>query len=63
VLDARDIAPEAPRPLRRAEYDLLVEQGFFDDERVELLDGVIVRMSPHGPEHDDVVGRLTEMEP
>lgn len=38
----------------------MVELGLFEGERVELLYGVIVRMSPHGPEHDGTLGRLTE---
>ena len=61
VLDLQEIAPEVPRPLRRAEYDQLAVSGAFDDERVELLHGVIVRMSPHGPAHDAVIDRLNEM--
>src|SRR5205807_1342945 len=40
------------RPLRRAEYERLVELGAFANERVELLHGRIVRMSPIG--HPDV---------
>jgi len=61
VLDPRDIAPETPRPLRRSEYDRLVDMGAFEDERVELLRGVVVRMSPHGPAHDAPLDRLTEI--
>ena len=34
MLDARDIAPDRPRPLRREEYALLAEQGRFEDEHV-----------------------------
>lgn len=29
----------AVRPLRRTEYDKLVELGVFEGERIELLDG------------------------
>ena len=39
----------------------MVELGFFSDERVELLYGVIVRMSPHGPRHDAAIEKLTEL--
>ena len=46
------------RPLRRAEYDRLVELGAFDDERVELLEGWLVEMSPVGPLHSATVQRL-----
>lgn len=61
VLDPHDIAPETFRPLRREEYDQLVASGAFEGERVELLRGVIVRMSPHGPAHDAPLDRLTEL--
>ena len=45
------ILPERIRPLRRVEYERLVELGLFDDERVELLQGAIVEMSPQGSAH------------
>lgn len=59
MLDAREIVPERLRPLRRNEYDRLVEDGLFADERIELLEGVLVEMTPSGATHADVVGRLT----
>jgi Uma2 family endonuclease len=34
--------------------------GLFEDERVELLYGVLVSMSPQGPAHNEVIDRLTE---
>lgn len=49
-------------PLRRfsrAEYDSLVESGFFaEDEKVELLDGVITSMTPQGHRHSAPILRL-----
>jgi Uma2 family endonuclease len=39
------------RPLLRREYEQLVELGAFEDERVELLRGVLVEMSPQGEPH------------
>ena len=51
MLDAEQIEPERIRPLRRAEYDKLVELGAFEDERIELLRGVLVEMSPAGTRH------------
>ena len=54
-----DLAPERVRPLRRVEYERLVAEGAFDDERVELLGGVIVEMSPRDPRHDFAIERLT----
>jgi len=38
----------------------MVELGLFDSERIELLYGVIVRMSPKGAPHDSAIDRLTE---
>ena len=61
MLDPREISPETPRPIRRCEYERMVELGLFEGERVELLYGVIIRMSPHGPEHDAALDRLTEL--
>jgi Uma2 family endonuclease len=54
-------AVEVIRPLRRVEYDQLVKLGVFEDERIELLDGVMVAMSPIGPPHCATVTRLTEL--
>jgi Uma2 family endonuclease len=39
------------RKLSRSEYDQLVALGMFEDERVELLRGVLVTMSPQGGPH------------
>jgi Uma2 family endonuclease len=47
------------RPLLRKEYDHLVELGAFDGERLELLNGYIVRMTPQRAPHASVVQRLT----
>jgi Uma2 family endonuclease len=61
MLDAREIAPERPRPLRQVEYALLAEQGRFEDEHVELLEGVIVEMSPQGEGHSGAIAQLNEL--
>lgn len=50
--------PEEIRPLRRVEYDKLVELGVFEDERIELLDGVLVPMSPIGTRHSGAIDAL-----
>lgn len=49
------------RPLRRVEYDQLIALGAFEDEKIELLDGVLVRMTPIGPPHASTVQRLNEL--
>jgi len=61
MLDAQLLAPQTTRPLRREEYDRLVALGVFDDERVELLEGVIVTMSPNNPEHASPIQLLTQL--
>ncbi len=53
-------SPDQLRPLRRAEYDQLIELGAFQDEHIELLRGQLVAMSPIGSPHSSVVQRLTE---
>lgn len=46
-------------PLRRAEYEELIDRGVFVDVRCELLEGQLVGMTPQGEDHADVVERLT----
>lgn len=56
--------PESARPLRRFsldEYHWLIEHGFFgEDDRIELIDGYLVQMSPIRPPHAFCVGQLHE---
>ena len=49
------------RRLRRHEYERLVATGAFEDEHVELVRGVIVRMPPHDSPHAAPIQRLTEL--
>jgi Uma2 family endonuclease len=54
-----NVAAIAPvRKLTRREYDQLVGMGWFRDERIELIDGVLVAVSPQGPMHAETVTRL-----
>lgn len=53
-----ELGNERVRPLRRVEFERLVSDGLFDDERVELLGGVIVEMSPQDPRHAATIERL-----
>jgi Uma2 family endonuclease len=56
------VASERVRPLRRIEYERMVDEGFFqEDERIELLDGVIVEMTPQGTRHAVVIERLSHL--
>ena len=61
MLDWEALRGERLRPLRRTEYERMVEDGVFEDEHVELLHGLLVTMSPVSPEHMWVVSRLVEM--
>ncbi len=47
-------------PLTVDDYHRMIEAGVFDEgDRVELLEGVLVEMSPISPEHARMVSRLT----
>lgn len=59
--EARALLEERTRPLRRAEYDRMVEQGLFVGERVELLRGRIVEMPPQHAPHASAIELLTEV--
>lgn len=59
MFDAQDIAPLRVRGLKRSEYNRLGELGVFDDEKVELLRGQIVPMSPIGKPHIRLTRDLT----
>jgi Uma2 family endonuclease len=55
------VPPEAIRPIKRVEYERLAELGAFCDEKVELLYGRIVKMSPQGNPHAFGISQLTEL--
>lgn len=45
-----------PRRISAAEYHKMSQAGVFEeDERIELLEGVIVPMSPQSPDHADLI--------
>jgi Uma2 family endonuclease len=58
MLDPSLIAPEKVRPIKREEYDRMVEMGLFASERVELLYGALVQMTPQGSRHAHVLTQL-----
>jgi Uma2 family endonuclease len=39
-------------------YHAMVEAGVFGDDRIELLEGVLVEMSPKGREHEELLAWL-----
>ncbi len=53
--DANLLIGQRIRPLKRVEFDRLSSAGCFDEERVELLFGMVVEMGPPSPEHDTSV--------
>ena len=61
MAEAFAIQPELVRPLKRSEYDRMVELGWFQDERVELLRGVLVKMSPQHAPHASTVQKLNQL--
>jgi Uma2 family endonuclease len=52
---------ERQRPLRREEYERMIAAGFFRDERVELIQGVVVEMSAQNAPHAYVIQVLTRL--
>ncbi len=49
------------RPLKVSEYVALANLGVFDNEKVELLRGRVVRMAPQGEERAWVMQQLTNI--
>ena len=46
-----DMALLTPRRFTVDEYHRIAKAGVFGDDRVELLDGLVVKLSPIGPRH------------
>jgi Uma2 family endonuclease len=57
---ARALRAPAPRRFTREEYHRMGEAGLFANERVELLDGAVVAMSPHSTRHASAVARAVQ---
>ena len=57
ILEAAD---RKVRPMKRIEYDRLAAEGYFEDEKVELLFGLVVPMAPIDPEHRESVRLVHE---
>lgn len=62
---AKQQAPTQQPTFRRftvAEYHKMIKAGVFtEDDRVELLEGVIVKMSPKGKRHATATNRVTKV--
>lgn len=50
------IATPRLRRWTRNEYHKMAAAGLFDSQSVELIDGEVIEMSPHGTEHAAVIG-------
>jgi len=60
-MQASDVLLHArPRGLQRTEYERLAQEGFFQHEKVELIEGIIVEISPIGPAHANPLDLLVE---
>jgi Uma2 family endonuclease len=59
--DPSEIEFDKIRPMRREEYERLNELGFYARERIELLDGLVVQMSPTGMLHVRLTMLLGEL--
>jgi Uma2 family endonuclease len=60
MIELQSLGPGDLRPLRRSEYDRLVEAGCFEDERIELLAGMLVAKEPQSAYHADLIRRMAE---
>jgi Uma2 family endonuclease len=61
MAEAFAIEPELVRPITRSEYERMIELGLFQDERVELIRGVLVKMSPQLAPHASTIRKLTHL--
>ncbi len=56
------VAPSLPlHRLDTRAYGRMVACGALDDQRVELLDGLLIEMSPQSTQHAAVIQRLAEL--
>jgi Uma2 family endonuclease len=61
AIEAHPYDADAVRPLRRVEYDVLVEVGLLVDELIELIEGQLLARSPEGDRHALVIRRLNRL--
>jgi Uma2 family endonuclease len=50
-----------PRPIRRAEYERMISAGLFQNERIELIRGALIQMSPQNVPHSYAIQQLTHL--
>lgn len=61
MAEAFAIEPSLVRPITRSEYEQMIGLGLFQDERVELIRGVLVKMSPQLAPHASTIQKLTQL--
>lgn len=61
MFGAFSIEPELVRPIKRSEYERIIALGLFEDERVELLRGVLVTLPPQLAPHASTIRKLTNL--
>ena len=55
------LAEPQARRWTKSEYDSLAEQGWFQDQRVQLIHGEIIQMPAHGHAHFQMLNRVGEL--
>jgi Uma2 family endonuclease len=55
------IDPELVRPIKRSEYDRMIELGLFQEDRIELIRGLLVKMPPQSAPHASTVSELNQL--
>ncbi len=61
MLSAESVSPVKTLPLRRADYHHLAAHGAFEGQRVQLIFGTVLSMSPMGTPHANAMARLTRV--
>jgi len=62
MLSPEEIEPGQFRPLKRSEFERLIDLDCFaDDDRIELVRGVLVAVTPPSPPHEYATQGLTEL--
>ena len=58
--EAFEIEQASIRPIKRSEYDQMIGCGIFEGERVELIRGLLVKMSPQNAPHTSTIQKLNK---
>jgi Uma2 family endonuclease len=53
--------PPRTRRFTRDEYHRMADEGFFQNQHVELIDGEIIEMAPQNEPHVDAISRLIRL--